>query len=237
MNRKQERDRKLAIDRYSSGESITSIARSMGYSRQWVYKWIERHEGTNKGSDWHESRSACPRSSPRQLSADVVEAVKIVRLSLHNQGLFCGAQAIEWELKELGVKQVPSLRSINRILSREELTQRRTRPYEPKGKKYPALVGKEVNQVHQMDYVGPSYLKGPVRFYSLNSVDLATGRCAINPVLNKAGQNTVDAIWSGWKRLGIPNHQQVDNEFVIIGSRQHQPVMGKLIRLCLLNGV
>ena len=237
MKRKRERDRKLAIDRYSSGEQITSIARSMGYSRKWVYKWIERHDSSNDAPDWDENRSACPHSSPRRLTDDVVKAVKMVRLSLYNQGLFCGAQAIEWELTELGGEPVPSLRSINRILSREQLTHRRTGSYEPKGRKYPALVADEVNQVHQTDYVGPCYLNGPVRFYSLNSVDLATGRCAINPVLNKAGQNTVDAIWSSWWRLGIPNHQQVDNEAVFFGSRQHPRGMGNLIRLCLLYGV
>jgi putative transposase len=74
------------------------------------------------------------------LSEAVVGAVKMVRLSLYNQGLFCGAQAIEWELKDLGLESVPSVRSINRILSREELTNRRTGSYEPKGKKYPTLV-------------------------------------------------------------------------------------------------
>ena len=237
MKRKQQRDRKFAIERYSSGEQISSIARSMGYSRQWVYKWIERHESSDDATAWPQSRSYSPNSNPRQLSEQVVEAVKMVRLSLYNKGLFCGAQAIEWELKESGIVTVPSLRSINRILSREELTHRRTGSYEPKGKKYPALVAKDVNQVHQMDYVGPCYLKGPVRFYSLNSVDLATGRCAIHPVINKAGQNTVDAIWSSWCRLGIPNHQQVDNEAVFFGSRQFPRGMGNLIRLCLLNGV
>ena len=237
MKRKQERDRKIAIDRYSSGERITTIARSMGYSRKWVYKWVERHHSSDDESDWNQSRSSCPQSSPRQLTENIVEAVKLVRLNLYNHGLFCGAQAIEWELREQGIEPVPSLRSINRILSREELTHRRTGSYEPKGKKYPSLVAKEVNQVHQMDYVGPCYLNGPVRFYSLNSVDLATGRCAISPVLNKAGQNTVDAIWSSWKRLGIPTHQQVDNESVFFGSRQFPRGMGNLIRLCLLYGV
>jgi putative transposase len=237
MKRKQQRDRKFAIERYLSGEQITSIARSMGYSRQWVYKWIERHESGDDETAWPQSRTCSPNSNPRQLSEEVVEAVKMVRLSLYNKGLFCGAQAIEWELKESGIEPVPSLRSINRILNREELTHRRTGSYEPKGKKYPALVAKEVNQVHQTDYVGPCYLNGPVRFYSLNTVDLATGRCAINPVINKAGQNTVDAIWSSWCRLGIPNHQQVDNEAVFFGSRQFPRGMGNLIRLCLLNGV
>ena len=194
MKRKRQRDRKLAIERYSSGEQITSIARSMGYSRKWVYKWIERHDSSDEADGWNQSRSSCPQSSPRQLTVNVVEAVKMVRLSLYNKGLFCGAQAIEWELREQGVEPVPSLRSINRILSREELTHRRTGSYEPKGKKYPVLVANEVNQVHQTDYVGPCYLNGPVRFFSLNSVDLVTARCAISPVLNKAGQNTVDAI-------------------------------------------
>ena len=237
MKRKQERDRKIAIERYASGEQITSIARSLGYSRKWVYKWIGRHDSSDSAADWHQSRSSCPHSSPRQLTGDVVKAVKMVRLSLYNQGLFCGAQAIEWELIEQGVEPVPSLRSIGRILSREELTHRRTGSYEPKGRKYPALVANEVNQVHQTDYVGPCYLNGPVRFYSLNSVDLATGRCAINPVFNKAGQNTVDAIWSSWWRLGIPKHQQVDNESVFFGSRHYPRGMGNLIRLCLLYGV
>ena len=237
MKRKRERDRKIAIDRYSSGERITTIARSMGYSRKWVYKWVERHHSSDDASDWNQSRSSCPQSSPRQLAENIVEAVKIVRLNLYNHGLFCGAQAIEWELREQGVEPVPSLRSINRILSREELTHRRTGSYEPKGKKYPALVANEVNQVHQTDYVGPCYLNGPVRFYSLNSVDLATGRCSINPVFNKAGQNTVDAIWSSWLRLGIPKHQQVDNELVFFGSRHYPRGMGNLIRLCLLYGV
>ena len=237
MKTKTERDRILAIKRYSDGERIATIARTLGRSRQWVYKWVERYEGSEECSKWHQKRSSCPGSNPHQLSLEVVEAVKMVRLSLYNQGVFCGAQAIDWELRDLGFEPLPSVRSINRILSREELTHRRTGRYEPKGKKYPALEGDRVNQVHQTDYVGPCYLSGPIRFYSLNSVDLATGRCAISPVLNKAGQNTIDAIWSSWCRLGVPKHQQVDNELVFYGSRRHPRGMGNLIRLCLLNGV
>jgi hypothetical protein len=65
----------------------------------------------------------------------------MVRLDLYNHGLFCGAQAIRWELEDLGVSPLPSLRTINRILSRYELTHRRTGRYEPTGRKYPALEG------------------------------------------------------------------------------------------------
>ena len=235
--KKQERDRKRAIDCYLKGESIATIAMKLGYSRPWVYKWVERYQASSEGHDWQEDEPRCPLSNPRQMPGEVVEAVKLTRLHLYNQGLFCGAQAISWELEALQVAPLPSLRTISRIVQREGLTHRRTGRYEPKGKRYPKLIGQHVNEVHQSDYVGPCYLSGPLRFYSMNSVDIATGRCAVTPVLNKAAQSSIDAIWSNWWRLGIPKHQQVDNEMVFYGSNRHPRGMGCLIRLCLANGV
>jgi len=237
MKKNAKHDRVLAIKRYLNGEKPATIARSLGYSRKWIYKWVERYESGDDDSDWCQNQTSAPHSNPCKLSKEMVDAVKLVRLSLYNEGVFCGAQAIRMELEDLAVDPLPSLRTINRILSREELTHRRTGRYAPKGKEYPKLVGRFVNEVHQMDFVGPCYLGGPVRFYSLNSVDLATGRCAINPVLNKAGQNSIDAIWSIWCRLGVPHHQQVDNEAVFYGSQKYPRGMGNLIRLCLLNNV
>jgi len=174
---------------------------------------------------------------PAYTPAEVVEAVALVRLSLYNHGLLCGAQNIRWELEELRVAPLPSVRTINRILAREGLTHRRTGRYTPKGTPYPALVAHTVNQVHQVDYVGPCYLRGPVRFWSLNTVDLATARCALEPVASRAGQATVDALWATWHRLGLPGHVQVDNEMVFYGSPAHPRGMGLLIRLCLGQGI
>jgi hypothetical protein len=132
----------------------------------------------------------------------------MVRLNLYNQDLFCGAQAILWEMEDLGVKPLPSIRTINRILSRHELTHRRTGKYEAKGTLYPKLPSILPNQSHQADMVGPCYLKGPVRFYSLNVVDMATVRCGLYPSLSKAGQSILDGFWSIWMRMGIPDHIQ-----------------------------
>ncbi len=237
MKKRQQRDRERAVERYLQGEQISAIAKLLGHTRPWVYKWIERYEASSTPLEWYAERTRVPHSNARQLPRAVVEAVKLARLHLYNQGLFCGAQAISWELEELGVSPLPSLRTINRVLSREGLTHRRTGRYEPKGKKYPQLCAQRANQVHQTDYVGPCYLRGPVRFYSLNSVDVGTGRCAVTSTLAKAGQHTIDAIWSHWCRLGIPEHQQVDNEAVFYGSRRYPRGMGTLIRLCLANGV
>src|SRR5690349_14034672 len=76
-----------------------------------------------------------------------------------------------------------------------------------------------------------------MRFYSLNSVDVATRRCATEPMLARSAQHTIDAFWSTWMRLALPKHQQVDNEAVFYGTQAHPRGMGSLIRLCLLNGI
>ena len=237
MKKKQQSDREHAIKSYLKGESVTAIARKLGHGRPWVYKWIERYQASGEANHWQVDQTRRPHSNPRQLPGEVVEAVKLARLHLYNQGLFCGAQAISWELEALQESPLPSLRTISRIISREGLTHRRTGRYEPKGKRYPGLKCQLANEVHQSDYVGPCYLSGPLRFYSMNSVDLATGRCAVTPVFNKAAQSAIDAIWSNWWRLGIPKHQQVDNELVFYGSHRHPHGMGCLIRLCLAQGV
>jgi transposase len=236
MNQEQ-RDREKAIKAYLRGEPVSQIAVRLKRSRRWVYQWIGRYENRDAEGAWAEERSRRPRSNPRQVPAATVEAVKLVRQRREQEGLFRGAQAIHWELEELAYAPLPSLRTISRVLNREGLVKRRTGRYEAKGKKYPRLIFEAANDVHQTDFVGPCYLRGPVRFYSLNSVDLATGRCAVTPLGNKAAQSTINAMWANWQRLGIPRHQQVDNEMVFYGSPQHPRGMGCLIRLCLREGV
>jgi len=93
------------------------------------------------------------------------------------------------------------------------------------------------NQTHQADFVGPRYLKGPVRFYSLNAVDIRTGRCAVEPLQSRKGQSIIDGFWAIWARMGIPENIQVDNEMSFFGSPLHPRAMGPLIRLCLHHGV
>lgn len=73
----------------------------------------------------------------------------MVRLKLYNQDLFCGAQAILWEMEDLGTKPLPSIRTINRILAKNELKHRRTGRYEAKGTLYPTLPSMFPNQTHQ----------------------------------------------------------------------------------------
>jgi transposase InsO family protein len=235
MRWQPEDERRWAVARIDAGDPVTAVAAALGRSRTWVYRWVARAHGAE--ATWPEDRSHRPTHQAGLTPAEVVEAVTLVRLSLYNQGLLCGAQNIRWELAELSVTPLPSVRTINRILARAELTHRRTGRYVPKGTPYPALAAPTANAVHQVDYVGPCYLRGPVRFWSLNTVDLATARCALEPVQSRAGQATVDALWASWHRLGLPAHVQVDNDGVFYGSPTHPRGMGLLIRLCLGQGI
>ena len=130
MKKTQRQGRIRALERFWQGESVSTIANSLGYCRHWVYKWIERSRVANPGVPWPEDRSRRPHANPRSCSTEMMEAVKLARLHLYNRGLFCGAQAIVWELEEMGLENHSSVRTINRILNQEELTHRRTGRYE-----------------------------------------------------------------------------------------------------------
>lgn len=237
MTTRRERDRKQAVIRHLKGESPTAICKSLRYSRDWFYKWLKRYRTGDE--EWFKEHSRRPTENPNWTQQEIVEIVKFVRLSLYNAGLFHGPQAILWELEDQGVKPLLSERTIARILAREGLTHRRTGRYEPKGTKYPSWPAQGPGDVHQSDYIGPCYIRGEkaVRFYGLNSIDVATGRCATEPVLAKGGDCTVKAFWASWLRLGMPRIQQFDNELVFFGSRRYPRGMGQLIRLCLWHGV
>jgi hypothetical protein len=227
--------RVLAVQRFRNGEKPEAICASLGCSRAWLYKWIDRYTADDPA--WCDDQSRRPLTVTSRTSQEVEEIVKLIRLNLYNQDVFCGAQAILWELEDLGVKPLPSLRTINRILSRNELTHQRTGKYAAKGTLYPKLLAIRPNQTHQAYLVGPCYLKGPLRFYGLNVVDVATVRCGLHPTDSKAGQDVLDGFWAIWTRLGIPENVQIDNAMSFFGSFTHPRGMGPLIRLCLHHGV
>ena len=227
-------ERQRAVARYLRGESATAICQSVGRSREWLYKWVRRQQAG--GPAWADEHSRRPPPSPRQVASALESTIVTTRHSLQQRQLFCGAQAIAWELRELGATP-PSVRTISRVLERHGLVTRRRGPYVPTGVAYPALRAEWPGHVHQTDFVGPCFLRGPVRFYSLHSVDLASGRCGAQQLPNRSSQPTLDALWAIWLRLGIPEHQQVDNEMVFFGSRAHPRGLGPLIRLCLAMDV
>ena len=54
MSRSEEAVRREAVARRLAGESPEAIARSLGRTRQWVARWVRRHEPENP--DWASER-------------------------------------------------------------------------------------------------------------------------------------------------------------------------------------
>ena len=229
--------RKTAIKRACSGEDHRSIWTSLGKSRSWFYNWLRRFKEDD--DDWFKSIPFGPGTPANRTRAEIEELVQFARSRLYNQDLFCGAQAILWQLEDWNVEPLPSLRTINRILRRHGLTHKRTGRYRPKGTDYPSPEASQPNSVHQADFVGPRFLHDGAdkrRFYVLNCIDVATGRCAVQAITDGKG-NTNAAIWKIWRRLGLPKYLQVDNEMTFCGSPNSPRSLGPLIRLCLPMGV
>jgi len=235
MKKSIKQERLNAVQRFFNGEEPEEICASLGRSRSWLYKWVMRYAPDD--SQWFEDHSRQPLSSPNRTPAEIEKIVEMVRLNLYNKGLFCGNQAIQWEMSDMEIQPIPSLTTIGRILRRRELTHRRTGRYAPKGKKYPGLPALLPNQTHQVDMVGPCYLSGPIKFYSLHAVDTAINRCGIEPISSRSAQSVLDAVYAIWLRMGIPENLQVDNEMAFFGSPIHPRGMGPLIRLCLYYGI
>lgn len=228
----EERERIQAIEQYLERKSASAVCASLGHSRKWLYKWLARH-GTG-AADWYKDGSRSPHFCPRRTAKEIEEIVKLTRLCLYNAAEFCGPEAIRWRMEAEG-EIPPSTSTIKRILRRHDLTNKRTGRYEPKGKKYPKLPATRPNDVHEYDFVGPCYLEGPIKFHSLNALDIVTRRCGVEALASKTG--TVEAVFSIWNRLGMPKYAQVDNEMVFYGSPTHPRGMGQFIRLCCLYGV
>lgn len=102
------------------GANMSALCREYGVSRKTGYKWLERYrEG---GLKRLEDASRRPDSSPLNTSAEVAVAVVSVRTRWPNWG----ARKIQTILgRELRKDEIPSVRTINRILERSGLIQRR----------------------------------------------------------------------------------------------------------------
>ena len=174
----QEDVRKEAVRRFLAGERSRRICSEFRRSKRWLLKWAQRSK--TGGPDGFKGRDKKPERCPHQtdlgLEQQVIEARKKLEVSKYSR---VGPLAVAWELHEAGVKAPPP-RTISRILRRHGLVRHRDR-YVPKGKDYPEIPALTPHEVHPMDIVGPRFISGDGRFYSINVMDVFTGKAALNP--------------------------------------------------------
>lgn len=223
--------RKQAIKRHQAGEAITSIVTSLGKSRPWFYNWLKRYEAANGQGNWYKDQSRAPKTKPTKVAASLEQQVLDARQRLERQGIAqTGAIAISYELRNQGIVP-PEIWTINRILARHGVT--RDKPVRRSNKEYPETFF----HTHQMDLVGPRWIKGDGRFYSVNIIDTCSRTCLAVPVRTKASQGIAEVLATFWATHGMADALQMDNELAFRGSNRYPRSFGTIVRFALALGI
>lgn len=224
--------RQEAISRYLAGEKISKIAHSLKRSRKWVHHWINRFKQKKQDSNWYKDESKAPKNTSQKLDAYVKQQILIIRKELMKEKMAqIGAISIQYECERRGIKPIPDVWTINRVIAKHGLNKQVSVHKTPKD--YPELFWHS----HQLDLVGPRYIKGDGKFYSINLIDTTTHSCYVKAVRTKSSEDIVEAIAWFWKTHGMPDALQMDNELAFRGSNRYPRSFGKVVRFALSQGV
>ena len=234
--------RQKAIRLKQAGRAVSWICQQVGRSRDWFYKWWKRYLA--EGAGGLRERSHAPRANPRSWSDEIRQAVLEIRDRLVRRRGPCaryrlaGAATIRHELACLGYEPLPSLRTIERILQSGGRTSPafRTQPC-VSSSSYPVGHATHSNQVHQMDLIGPRYLKGLRRqWFFLVYCDTYDGAVFVEFQPKPRLETVLAFVVRAWQRLGLPDTLQVDNSDMF-GLTSHPGSLNRFVRLALLVGI
>ena len=244
MARSEEELRREAIERRKRGERAVVVARVVGRSIQWVWKWWERYR---RGGDAAlTSRSRAPHVVVRKFPRRIRERVIAARRSLEKGGTRrtqyagYGPEAVHWELERQGVHPLPSLATIARIVRSVGLARRFRRRRVRSGRPYPGPVARKPGDLMETDLVGPRHLRGKtgvLRFFSIHSLDVASRAAVTSQHAHKSSTSLLHHLVRAWGRQGVPRNWQMDHEMAAEGSRRHFGSLSQPVRLALVLGV
>jgi transposase InsO family protein len=231
-------DRQQAIRLRLAGHAVDEICHTLGRSRDWFHTWWRRYQALGATSLFDLTRA---RQQPSRLAPDLERTIISVRHRLESPlhastryGLV-GATAILAELKALQVRPLPCARTIERVLERAGLTMPRVRlarllPTHV----YPTPLAHDSNHLHQVDIVGPLYLKGQrQRYYIFTCKDVFDGAVSLKLGRSRRMEVVLDFLGDCWKTLGRPQQVQFDNAREFLGWGPAARYLSRVIRLCL----
>ncbi len=236
--------RKQAIERLLNGESKSSIARQLGKPRLWVVRWAARYDPDDPEGSLQDRDSApkAPHCSWSEQVRQIVLHSRQAREAGQQPGYKysrIGAQAIYYELAELGISPVPPVRTIHAWLKQAGMIEKRRAESEKSDPKpYPAPQCQNTNDVHELDLKGPFYLTGSSQKYYLVALrDVRSKRVALMATKNMQMETIIDFVLTAWLNMGLPKILQMDNGLEFRGSNRYPRSPGRLVRVCMDLGV
>lgn len=230
--------RKKAVRLHLQGVPKTEIARRLTKSRRWVYRWIARYD-RKQGAKSLEDRSSAPKHRKEiysQKIKDMAIQSRRARKAGHRKYPYAlvSADAIHYELRELGVSPLPPPRTIHFWLKQADEIDERQKPRKPSNPTYPLLPCQAVNDVHELDLKGPFYLKdSSQKYYLVVLRDVFGKKVALRVLKEKEMEAIIDFLVETWQKIGRPKFLQMDNSLEFRGSNAHPRSLSRLVRVCL----
>jgi putative transposase len=234
--------RHRAITLRLAGRTVKSICAAVGRTSVWFHKWWRRYleSGAEGLYDLTRANHRAQRIPP-ELERTILSIRR--RLQTHTSPAtrysLIGTSAILAELKALDIHPLPAARTIERVLQRNGLTLPRVRlaPLLPR-QEYPGPQARASNQLHEVDLVGPVYLKGcSHRYYIWVGKDAFDGAVCLRLAGSRRMDEVLGFLGECWKDLGLPEQVQLDNARELSGWGPAARHLSRVIRLCLRFGV
>ena len=225
MREIDEEERIEAIKRHIEGERSGKIYRSLGKSKSWFMKWWKRYRSGDK--EWYKDLPKRPHTIHKKIDGRIENTVIAIRKSLmggtedSTKYSFVGSESIKFRMEELGHKssEIPSQSTIKRIIKRSKLrvnTKERYKRVRSKGR-YTLLKPEFIDEIHQIDFVGPDISKASgLSIQSISKTLLG---------VKSLGSNISKKVWTTYCRSSWS-----------IGNLIHYPGIYRWTMECLLSG-
>jgi len=235
--------RQRAISLRLAGRPVKHICAALGRSETWFHKWWDRY--LQVGPEGLYDLTRARHHIAQQIPPELERAILSIRRRLQARATpstrysLIGGTAIRAELKALGIRPLPAARTIERVLQRHGLTAPRIRlaPLLPR-QEYPGPQARASNQLHEVDLVGPVYLKGSRRrYYIWVGKDAFDGAVCLRLAGSRRMDEVLGFLGECWKDLGLPEQVQLDNARELCGWGPAARYLSRVIRFCLRFGV
>jgi putative transposase len=236
-------DRHQAVRLRLAGRSVKDICCLLGRTERWFHKWWDRY--LQLGPEGLFDLTRANHQVTQRIPPELERTILTVRRRLEartrpgSRYQLIGASAIVAELKALHIRPLPSPRTVERVLQRNGITLPRVRlaRWLPR-QQYPGPQAHASNQLHQVDLVGPIYLKGQHRrYYIFVCKDVFDGAVCLRLRASRRMDDVLSFLGACWKTLGRPLQVQFDNAREVVGWGPAARYLSRVIRLCLRFGV
>jgi transposase InsO family protein len=235
--------RRRAISLRLAGRAVKYICAALGRCEAWSHRWWRRY--LEAGPEGLDDRTRANHRVAQHISPELERAILSIRRRLQAHASpatrysLTGAAVILAELKALGLRPLPCARTVERVLERNGLTAPRVRlaPLLPR-QEYPGPQARASNELHEVDLVGPIYLKGSGhRYYIWIGKDAFDGAVCSRLAYSRRMDEVLGFLGECWKDLGRPEQGQLDNARELAGWGPAARTLSRAIRLCLRFGV